>query len=195
METEEKQLTSQESLKIITDMIDKTKVNIRQGSFHLLFWGWLIFTCNLSEYILYRFSNVQKPWLVWLLVAPGIFISFTYGFLRGKKEKAYTYAGLIYTWTWVGFSLAAIVLFILMRDDMGSVGPFILTLAGFPTFISGFIIKFRPLVIGGITFWLCALVASFTGPAFSPVIFSVAILAGYLVPGYLLKTKAGHDSV
>ena len=35
-------MTGEESLRIITEMINKTKVNIRQGSFHLLFWGWLI---------------------------------------------------------------------------------------------------------------------------------------------------------
>ena len=43
METEEKMMTGEESLRIISEMINKTKVNIRQGSFHLLFWGWLVF--------------------------------------------------------------------------------------------------------------------------------------------------------
>lgn len=42
METEEKQMTGEESLKIITDMINKTKTNIRQSSFHLLFWGYIL---------------------------------------------------------------------------------------------------------------------------------------------------------
>jgi hypothetical protein len=39
MENEEKMMTGEESLRIITEMINKTKFNIRQGSFHLLFWG------------------------------------------------------------------------------------------------------------------------------------------------------------
>lgn len=39
MENEEKLMTGEESLRIITEMINKTKVNIRQSSFHLLFWG------------------------------------------------------------------------------------------------------------------------------------------------------------
>jgi hypothetical protein len=37
METNEKMMTGEESLRIITDMLNKTRVNIRQGSFHLLF--------------------------------------------------------------------------------------------------------------------------------------------------------------
>ena len=52
MENDEKMMTGEESLKIITEMINKTKVNIRQGSFHLLFWGWLIIVCSLSEWLL-----------------------------------------------------------------------------------------------------------------------------------------------
>ena len=52
MESEEKVMTGEESLKIITEMINKTKISISQGSFHLLFWGWLIFICSLSEYCL-----------------------------------------------------------------------------------------------------------------------------------------------
>ncbi len=60
MEHEEKVMTGEESLKIITEMINKTKVSISQGSFHLLFWGWLIFICSLSEYCLYRFTNLSN---------------------------------------------------------------------------------------------------------------------------------------
>ena len=59
MENEEKMMTGEESLRIITEMINKTKVNIRQGSFHLLFWGWLIFACSLSEYLLDEIYRVM----------------------------------------------------------------------------------------------------------------------------------------
>jgi hypothetical protein len=154
MENDEKQMTGEESLKIITDMINRTKINIRQGSFHLLFWGWLIFICSLSEFLLYKFTSIPNPWRVWFLTIPGVFVSFIYGFMKGRKEKVHTYAESIYTWTWIGFTFAAIVLFILMEKNMISIAPFILTLAALPTFISGFIIKFRPLIVGGITFWI-----------------------------------------
>jgi hypothetical protein len=195
MENEEKQMTGEESLKIITDMINKTKVNIRQGSFHLLFWGWLIFFCSLAEYLLFKFTSIANPWNVWLLTIPGVFVSFIYGFMKGRKEKVHTYAGILYAWTWVGFTFAAIVLFILLASNMDSVAPFILTLAALPTFISGFIIKFKPLIIGGITFWVFALVAQFAWPSVAPLAVPVAMLTGYLIPGYLLKRKVDHETV
>ena len=194
METEEKMMSGEESLKIISEMISRTKVNIRQGSFHLLFWGWLIFACSLSEYILYRFTDFASPWYVWFFVIPGVFVSMIYGWVNGSKATVYTYADMLYTWTWMGFLFSAIVLFILVWEDMRSVAPFILTLAAIPTFVSGFIIKFRPLILGAISFWIFALVAHFGGQNIASLAVPVAMLTGYLIPGYLLR-KTDHDKV
>lgn len=194
METEEKMMTGEESLKIISEMISRTKVNIRQGSFHLLFWGWLIFACSLSEYILYRFTDIASPWYVWFFVIPGVFVSMIYGWVKGSKATVYTYADRLYTWTWMGFLFSAIVLFILVWEDMQSVAPFILTLAAIPTFISGFIIRFRPLILGAISFWIFALIAHFGGQNIASLAVPVAMLTGYLIPGYLLR-QTDHDKV
>jgi hypothetical protein len=195
METDEKLMTGEESLKIISEMINKTKVNIRQGIFHLLFWGWLIFFCSLSEYVLYRSTDMENPWIVWLLVIPGAFVSFIYGYVKGKKSPFHTYADMLYMWTWMAFFISAIVLFIIISKRMGSVAPYILTLAAIPTFISGFIIKFHPLIFGGISFWVFALIAYFAGPAVGPLAVPAAMLTGYLIPGYMLKNKVSHGTI
>jgi len=195
METNEKMMTGEESLKIITEMINKTKVNISQGSFHLLFWGWLIFVCSLSEFILYRFTDFSNSWYVWFLVIPGVFVSMIYGFVKGRREKAHTYTEMIYMWTWLGFAFAIAVLFIVQGKEMANVGKYILVLVGLPTFISGFMLKFKPLIIGGIAFWIFALIANFSGSDISSLCMPMAIVIGYLVPGYLLKRKDFHDSI
>ena len=195
METNEKMMTGEESIRIITDMINKTKVNIRQGSFHLLFWGWLRLACSLAEYLLFKFTDYASPWYVWLFVVPGVFVSIIYGYVKGRKSRLYTYGDKLYVWTWMAFLFASVVLFVIASDDMGSVGPFIITMAGIPTFISGVIIKFKPLIIGAITFWMLAIIAHFAGQEVAPLVVPVAMLTGYLIPGYLLKMKNGHDKV
>ena len=195
MENTEKVMTGEESLRIISEMINKTKVNIRQGIFHLLFWGWLIFACSLSEYLIWKLTYFTHPYYVWLIVIPGVFVSMIYGFVNGKKAKVHTYADMLYMWTWMGFLIAASVLFIVHSKNMETVAPYILLLAGFPTFVSGFIIKFKPLIIGGITFWILALVIHFAGPSIAPLGVPVAMLSGYLIPGYMLKNKVKNDTV
>lgn len=195
MENGEKVLTSEESLRLISEMINRTQVNIKQGIFHFLFWGWLIFFCSLAEYLLYRLTNFSDSWLVWLLVIPGAFISFIYGYKKGSKNLYYTYADMLYMWTWIGFFISAVILFILISGRIESVAPYILMLAAIPTFISGFIIKFRPLILGGVSFWIFALIAYFASPQISPLAVPAAMLTGYLIPGYMLKKKADHATV
>jgi len=194
METNEK-MTGEESLRIITEMINKTKINIRQSSFHLLFWGWLIFACSMSDYLLWKFTDFTHPFYVWILVVPGALVSIVYGFITGRKEKVHTYADRLYMWTWMGFMISAIVLFIVQWQRMDLVAPYILMLAGFPTFLSGIILKFKPLVIGGIIFWLIAVIVSFAGPSVAPLGMPVAVITGYLIPGYMLKNKTDHETI
>jgi hypothetical protein len=195
MKNEEKEMTGEESLRIISEMINKTKVNISQGSFHLLFWGWLIFVCSISDYLLTKFTGFTHPYYVWLLVIPGIFVSMIYGYTSGRKARVYTYANSLYMWTWMGFIFAFVVLFIIQSKRLDQVAPYILLLAGFPTFVSGFILKFRPLVIGGICFWIIAVIVSFSGPSIAPLGMPFAVVTGYLIPGYMLKNKVDHGKV
>ena len=197
MENEEKVMTGEESLKIITDMINKTKANVRQGSFHLIFWGWLIFFCSLSEFLLMKFTSFSSPWFIWYLVGPGILVSITYGFMKGKKEHVHTYADSIYMWTWIGFMFVALILmlFLNLEKRYDLIPPFILLAAGLPTFISGFIIKFRPLIFGGISMWVISLIAYFGGYSIAPLAVPAAMITGYLIPGYLIRRMIGHDTV
>jgi len=195
MENEEKMMTGEESLQIISEMINKTKFNIRQSSFHLLFWGWLIFVCSISEYILWKFTDFTHPYYIWFFVIPGVFVSMIYGFRTGRKAVVRTYADNLYAATWIGFFIASIILFTVHVHKMQDFAVYILILAGFPTFVSGFIIKFKPLIIGGLCFWFFALIVNFAGPEISPLGMPVAILTGYLIPGYLLKSKNSHDKV
>ena len=195
MENNEKMMTGEESLKIITEMINRTKVNIRQGSFHLLFWGWLITVCSLSEWVITNLTHYAHPYYVWILVIPGAFVSMIYGAVTGRKAKVHTYADMLYMWTWIGFLFAAIVLFIVQSDRMENITPYILLLAGFPTFLSGFIVKFKPLIGGGICFWVIAILVHFAGPSLALLGTPVAMITGYLIPGYMLRNKVNHETV
>jgi hypothetical protein len=195
MENEEKVMTGEESLKIITEMINRTKATICQGSFYLLFWGWLVFICSFSEYLIRKLSDYASPWNVWLLVIPGIVVSMVYGFVKGRKANVHSYTAAIYMWTWLGFLASAVILYAVVWGRWDMLSPLILTLVAVPTFISGIILRFRPLIIGAVSFWIFALVSRFAGPEIAPLAVPVAMLTGYLIPGYLLKRKESHDAV
>jgi hypothetical protein len=118
-----------------------------------------------------------------------------YGYFSGCRLKYFTYATMIYVWNWIGFIFAATVLFIIMAKNMDAFPPFILLLAGMPTFVSGFILKFRPLIAGGFLFWIFALIAHFASGDISALSVPVAMLTGYIIPGYMIKRKADNDKI
>jgi hypothetical protein len=61
-------------------------------------------------------------------------------------------------------------------------------LTGLPTFITGQAMRFRPLMLGGVLFWIAGVAMLFvTGPLGVLVIYCVAMVLGYILPGILLK--------
>jgi len=195
MENEEKLMTGEESFKVITAMINKTRVSVTQSSFHLLFWGWLIFASSLSEFLLWKFTDFASPWYVWFFVIPGVFVSMIYGFTKGRKASLHTYAEGIYVWVWMAFLIASVILFIVHSSQMESISKYILLVAAMPTFISGIVLKFKPLVWGGVSMWVLALTAHFGGDIVSGLSVPVAMITGYLLPGYLLRNKGSHETL
>lgn len=195
MENNERIMTGEESLKIITEMINKTKINFSQSIFHLLLWGWLIFACSLIEFLAGRLTGFARPWLIWYLTIPGVFVSMIFGYIKGRKAKTYTYGDMINMWTWLGYIVSASILFILMKDRMEAIPPFILMLTGLPTLISGFIIRFKPLILGGLSMWVFSLVARFGGSDIAPLAVPVAMVTGFLIPAYLLRKKNNYGTI
>ena len=194
MEKEENVMSGEESLRVSTEMINKTRVSITQSSFHLLFWGWLIFACSLSEFLIWNLTDWTNAWYVWLFVIPGIFVSLIYGFVRGKREKVFTYGTSVHVSTWVAFLVSSVIFFIVFPMETESVSKYMLLMAAMPLFISGVLLRFRPLMWGAGAFWLLALAAHFGGETVSGLAMPVAMVAGYLIPGYLLRKRGSHDT-
>jgi len=144
---------------------------------------------------LWKYTSFAHPWYVWFFVIPGIFVSVIYGFVKGRRAVVHTYAEMLYAYTWIAFLFASVVLFIIHYKDVESIGKYILMLAGMPAFISGCILRFRPLIFGGIAFWVFALIAHFGSGMIAIISIPAAMLTGYLLPGYMLKWKNSHDTI
>ena len=61
-------------------------------------------------------------------------------------------------------------------------------IAGIATTTSGLLIKFRPLIIGGMTFFIFSIATTFVSNEYMALITGAAIICGYLIPGYFLKS-------
>jgi len=185
METSETELTPADSLKLITGVIAKTQADIKAQSFCFLLWGWLIAIASLSFYILHQigFDLYFIPFPILVLI--GIIITVVDYSRNNYKSETYLGGFLKQLWLVLGISFIVVVLISLLEHYP----PFTYTMliGGIGTLVSGLVMRFKPLTLGGAIFLVLAIVSVFASDNNKPLVQCIAIIAGYLIPGYLLK--------
>lgn len=191
----EENFSPQESLRLIQSMINKTKQDISDSSIHFLVWGWITFIACTGQFVLKHIFNYEKHYLVWLLSIIGIIFSNWYSFKEEKTRKIKTYVGDSIKHLWIGMAIAYFVLSILFTKIGWNtqVFPFFILLYGLGAFISGSIIQFRPLVVGGIIAFLLAIASVFGKYDYQMLFAAAAILFSYIIPAYVLRFKNKHS--
>jgi uncharacterized membrane protein len=182
-----KDLTTEQSIAIITSMIKNAKGNMQEASFYFLFWGWITVIASVSQFYLDLYTDFAHPYMVWLIGIPGWIITMYYGYKQGKKEAVTTYSDGLIKWIWIGFLFCILIVIFGGKFFNFQITALILLFAGFATFINGLIIRFKPLIIGGASLWVFVPIALYVGVHYAPLVMAFAITVGYLIPGYLLK--------
>jgi hypothetical protein len=188
--TNEETFKPEESLALINNMINSAKNKLADDGFHLIFWGWLITFCALSHYITLQLG-VQWGALVWAVLPPvGGVVSMVYGIKQGKKAKVKTYIDTYLSYTWGGFIIAMLITLVFgYAHGIKSTYFFLMLLYGIATFISGGILNFRPLIIGSLFSFICAIISVFVSEIDQFLCISAALLLSYVIPGHLLRAK------
>jgi len=144
------------------------------------------------------YSNLAHP-IVWPIMGFGGGIaSGIYGRKQGKKAGHKTHLDRAMSYVWLGFIMYLFI--VILLSATGKLGEqgwntsflLIMGLYGLGTFISGGLLKFKPLIYGGIasfvlvalTVFIPSLVATFNGAL---LMLGASIIVSYLIPGYMLK--------
>lgn len=183
----EKGLTPEQSLDVITSMIKQAKGNMQKNSFYFLLWGWTIVIANLGVYVLIKFTSISNPYMMFMLTIVSAIVSVIYGIRQGKKSKVSTHLDNVYMWLWVGFGVTCFVFWFFGKQIGWQINPVIITLSAVPTFISGALLKFKPLMFGGIAFWIFGVIIFMSSFENQFLLAALAVTIGYVIPGHMLK--------
>lgn len=191
MENADASMTEKESFLLITSMINKARNRYSESGMLYRLWGWLIFICCVIQFVgLYFFHN-PKVYYAWYSTW-ALFLYQVYYVWSGKaKGKVRMYTGEIIMYVWIVFiiSYALIVYILLMAKAADAISPMILMSFGMPTFLSGVILKFKPLKVGGIFCWVLAAIAIFVTYDFQFLLMAAAVAVAWIIPGQLLHQK------
>ena len=200
----EKTLTPEESLRIIQKSISNSRKNMREGSFYYLLWGWALILASLACYFVIRhYVRIEQYEMIQILcslifggtVLMAIIIQFIFIARTKKQERVKTHLDRYIATVWItsGLLMGLMVFLSLTLDAYPT--PFILGVTAMATALSGLMVRFLPLVIGSIVFLIASIIAIYLNGADQLLVFAIAMVLGYLVPGYILRTSKNGDSV
>jgi hypothetical protein len=183
-----------EGLETIQSMINRAKDKFSENGHLYLLWGWVVFFCSVTQFVLMNFTRFEKHYFVWMICWVVVIYQVFYLAKRKKREQVRTYTDDIIGYVWLAFVVAMFLMGFLFGRVLGGeyyrmVSPGFLVLYGIPTFLSGIILRFRPLVTGGIACWVLSALCVFAPGQYQMLFLSAAMLVAWIIPGYLLRLK------
>ena len=182
----DKPINEQESLRIIHEMIAAAKNEVKADAFIFLLWGWLVFIASIAQFVLIR-MEIEWNSAPWMLMPFGGAVTILYSIRKGRKDKTKTNVTESLKYTWIAFTAGLLIIMFFNTMNFLQVLPCIMTLYGMGLFLSGGALRFNPLIYGGIFCWVCAIAGFEVQNIYQLLILAVAVLGGYIIPGYLLK--------
>ncbi|MCF8360615.1 MAG: hypothetical protein K9H26_17815 [Prolixibacteraceae bacterium] len=194
---EKNNLTPEESFTIINKAIANFKMNYKEASKIFLLWGWILALASLSNFVILRILHIKEAynlmgvfslgnWAAFALV--GFLIMFFVNRRTKKHKKVYTQLDRYFNHLWiVSASSFFIATLVCIKLEIAP-PPIMLLIAGLATTTSGLFIKFKPVIFGGIAFFIFSIASTFVANEYIALIVFASIICGYIIPGYFLKS-------
>ena len=190
MNENENRFSGEESLKLINEMIGKAKQSYVTKGIASIVWGVLIMICSLLTWaqVQYHFYIGFDVWLlVFIAVIPQLFFS-----IKEKKQKnfvAYDEITMRYLWTTFGICIFILTFYDIKTGGNENSTSLFMMLYGIPTFITGGVFKFKPMIWGGLICWGLSVGSMFTPFSTDMLFMSACGLFAWLIPGIILWNK------
>lgn len=187
--------STEKQIETINNVINSTKENLKPLSVNFIFWGILITLMSLFHYAFP--SLIHSSQLLFWTALPliGMILTVYYNIKIRKKVGYETYLSRVIKIIWGVFNLSWIYIIVLSftLKSFHPVPP-ILFLLSIILIITGLIIKFKPVTIGGIFLTIFTFYLNFN-PEFNLLLVNiVGVSLGMLVPGLsLFYSKSSNN--
>jgi hypothetical protein len=187
---EENKMTEQESFRLINEMIGKAKKSYVTKGVASIVWGVLIVFCSLVSWSQAHFKY-DLNFDIWLLVLFALIPQLYFSIKEKRSKKFTTYDEVTsgYIWTAFGVSIFILSLYFKHQPQGGQSSSLVMMLYAIPTFITGGLCKFKPMVIGGIICWAASIISIFTGTEADLLLMAACGFFAWLIPGIILWNR------
>ena len=189
-------MNSTDQIKLINDTINKTRVNLKPLSFNLIFWGLFLNVMSIIHYLFPSFieQTDHSATIYWVaLPLLGMIYMTRWNIKIGKKQGYETIMGrtIRIIWTVFGFGWLLIALTSIRLEF--AVAPMILFLLGLVLTMTGMIIKFKPLTIGGMVLFVFVFNLLLDPDQNYLIVNMIGVTLGLLIPGIFLNRMKTNE--
>ena len=193
-------MNEKDALKVIDSILKSIKEEITDNGFYYLIWGYTVLLASAIQFLLIQINGPIPEFVVWpvFMTLAGI-ISAIYSRKESRNSEVKSISGKFigYLWKAFGFSIAVMLIITIYSQSVKVIFPSIIVLYGLGTYVSGSLLKFKPLIIGGIINWIIAIfvvvwVKDMPEPqcySYTTLALSLSVLISYIIPGHLLKSE------
>jgi hypothetical protein len=183
------ELSPQESLRLIEGMIGQARRSFSRMSFYFLLWGVLLIAAMVVTYLLRDGSEGWQNGAAWGIAgALGGILSSIHGARESRRERVLNPMDGTITALWGSFVITMVLLIAFSVVNRVDATVAITLLTGLPTFLTGRIMRFVPLQVGGVLFWMAGVaMLVLNAPLATLVLYCASMVMGYIIPGILLK--------
>ena len=110
-----------------------------------------------------HFFQYAYHYIVWLATIPAFIYQYIYSNKKQKRQNVVTYTDRIIGFVWITFAIVIILLGFLIGllttgEYYTHIIHILLAVYGMPVFLTGVIVRFKPLTIGGIACWILCII-------------------------------------
>ena len=184
-------MESKEHIEIINQMINKTKEQLRPFSLNLIFWGALISIMSIIYFnVLYLFETDMHHILFWTIIPfLGMVFMTNYNIKKGREIGYETHLSRTIKIIWSTFGIAWV--FIILLSSLqgfagGTIQFLILFTSAICLLISGILIKYLPVTLGGISILLILTLSALIPEISYTYVNLFSLNLGFTIPGLFL---------
>jgi len=191
------QFDETQSLRVIHEMIQVSHKKLKNDGILFILWGWLMLYNYTSNYI---FLNVVTTYqirkiLEYSRIVMGLLaIGFSIYYILKQRKKVQTYIGISLRYVWISLICCLSITSIIMHNVINQPNlelqhPIFMLFIAFSIVITGGILRFRMIILGGIAFAILAFASSYLQLDKQMLLEAIAWLIAFIIPGHILFAK------
>lgn len=184
----QEKFSNKEALNVIGEMVNSSRYKMKDDAKYFLLWGWMVFVAAVLHFIILNIG-VENSWIIWPVMMTISFV--VYGIMvRNSKNRtrSATYIDRVNRYLWIGFlGPLFITTMVGIFHSWVVAYPFFMAIYGWSAIVSGGLLKFKPLVWGGVASCIVGLITVFVSGHYILMMLALAVFFGFIIPGYALS--------